>query len=236
MMNLWIFDSGFIFLVLPAMAFALYAQAKVKSTYNRFARVAARGRISGAQVARDLLERGGLSNVPVRQTPGELTDHYDPRTREVKLSPAVFQGNSLAALGIAAHEVGHALQHHDGYAPLAIRNSIVPLAGFGSRAALPLFFIGFLFSGGGDGGFGVLMMDLGIAVFFFAVLFQIVTLPVEFNASNRAIASLGGGGYLEGRELDGAKAVLNAAALTYVAAMAVSLAHLFRLILLRNRS
>ncbi len=235
MMNLWIFDSGFIFLVLPAMAFALYAQAKVKSTYNRYAKVAARGRISGAQVARDLLEHAGVSNVSVRQTPGELTDHYDPRSREVKLSPQIFQGNSLAALGIAAHEVGHALQHNDGYAPLAIRNSIVPLAGFGSRAAFPLFFIGFLFSAG-TGEFGILLMDIGIVVFSFAVLFQIVTLPVEFNASNRAIASLGGGGYLEGRELDGAKAVLNAAALTYVAAMAVSLAHLFRMILLRGRN
>lgn len=232
---MWFFDSGFIFLVLPAMAFALYAQAKVKSTYNRFARVAARGRISGAQVARNMLEQSGLSNVPVLQTPGELTDHYDPRTREVKLSAPVFQGNSLAALGIAAHEVGHALQHHEGYAPLAIRNSIVPLAGFGSRAAFPLFFIGFLFSAG-EGGLGLLLMDIGIAVFFFAVLFQIVTLPVEFNASSRAVAALGGGGYLQERELNGARQVLNAAALTYVAAMAVSLAHLFRLILLRNRS
>jgi len=232
---MWIFDSGFIFLVLPAMGFALYAQAKVKSTYKRFARVAARSRISGGQLARDLLERSGLSNVRVLQTPGELTDHYDPRSREVKLSAPIFQGNSLAALGIAAHEVGHALQHNDGYAPLAIRNSIVPLAGFGSRAAFPLFFIGFLFSAG-EGSFGELLMSIGIVVFFFAVLFQIVTLPVEFNASSRAIASLGGGGYLDGQELDGAKAVLNAAALTYVAAMAVSLAHLFRLILLRNRS
>ncbi len=232
---MWIFDSGFIFLVLPAMAFALYAQAKVKSTYNRFSRVAARGRISGGQLARDLLERRGLSNVRVLQTPGELTDHYDPRSREVKLSAPIFQGNSLAALGIAAHEVGHALQHSDGYAPLVIRNSIVPVAGFGSRAAFPLFFIGFLFSAG-DGGFGTILMDIGIIVFFFAVLFQIVTLPVEFNASSRAIASLDGGGYLQGQELHGAKAVLNAAALTYVAAMAVSLAHLFRLILLRNRS
>ena len=234
-MNLWIFDSGFIFLVLPALAFALYAQAKVKSTYNRYAKVAARGRINGGQVARDLLEHAGLSNVKVLQTPGELTDHYDPRSREVKLSAPIFQGNSLAALGIAAHEVGHAIQHHDGYAPLAIRNSIVPLAGFGSRAAFPLFFIGFLFSAG-QGEFGILLMDIGIVVFSFAVLFQIVTLPVEFNASSRAITSLAGGGYLEGRELDGAKAVLNAAALTYVAAMAVSLAHLFRMILLRGRN
>ena len=233
-MNLWIFDSGFIFLVLPAMAFALYAQAKVKSTYNRYAKVAARGRVTGGQVARDLLDHTGMSNVRVLQTPGELTDHYDPRSKEVKLSAPIFKGNSLAALGIAAHEVGHALQHNDGYAPLAIRNSIVPLAGFGSRAAFPIFLIGFLFSAG-EGGFGLLLMDIGIVVFSFAVLFQIITLPVEFNASNRAIASLSGGGYLQGRELDGAKAVLNAAALTYVAAMAVSLAHLFRLILLRGR-
>lgn len=234
---MWFIDSGFIVFVLPAMIFALYAQGKVKSAYARYSRVAARSRVSGGDVAMDLLRRAGLSDIPVLQTPGELTDHYDPRRREVKLSAPVFQGNSIAALGIAAHEVGHALQHAGGYAPLAIRNAIVPMAGFGSRAAFPLFFIGFLFSAGAaEGNFGLLLMDIGIAVFLFAILFQIITLPVEFNASSRAVASLADGGYLEERELNGAREVLNAAALTYVAAMAVALAHLFRLLMLRNRS
>lgn len=231
---MWFFDSGFILFVLPAMAFALYAQAKVKSAYARNARLYARSGISGGQLARELLRDAGLHDVSVRQTEGHLSDHYDPRSREVKLSAPVFQENSIAALGIAAHEVGHALQHAGGYAPLAVRNAIVPLAGFGSRAAFPLFFIGFLFSAG-QGSFGLLLMDLGIAVFLFAVLFQAITLPVEFNASSRAISSLAGGGYLQGKELYGAREVLNAAALTYVAAMAVALAQLFRLLLLRNR-
>ncbi|MEW5921792.1 MAG: zinc metallopeptidase [Bacillota bacterium] len=231
---MWFFDSGFIIFVLPAMLFALYAQAKVKSAYYRYSQIAARSRLSGGQVARELLRHAGLDDVRVLQTEGNLTDHYDPRSREVKLSAPVFQGNSLASLGIAAHEVGHALQHAGGYAPLAIRNAIVPLAGFGSRAAFPLFFIGFLFSAG-EGTLGFLLMDIGIAVFFFAVLFQAVTLPVEFNASRRALASLAGGGYLQGHEIDGAREVLNAAALTYIAAMAVALAQLFRLLFLRNR-
>ncbi len=231
---MWFLDSGLIIFVLPAMLFALYAQAKIKSAYAKYSQIAARSRFSGGEVAKEMLRHAGLGNVRVLPTEGHLTDHYDPRRREVKLSAPVFQGNSLAALGIAAHEVGHALQHASGYAPLAIRNAIVPLAGFGSQAAFPLFFIGFLFSAG-TGSLGFLLMDIGIAVFFFAVLFQVITLPVEFNASRRALASLADGGYLQGRELDGAREVLNAAALTYVAAMAVALAQLFRLLLLRNR-
>ena len=145
--------------------------------------------------------------------------------------PQVYGDSSLAALGIAAHEVGHAIQHDTDYLPLGIRNSIVPLANLGSRAAFPLFFIGFIFSGGGL----EILMDIGIAVFLFAVLFQAITLPVEFNASNRAIAILEGGGYLNSQELNGAKQVLSAAALTYVAALAVAFAQLFRLLLVRNR-
>ncbi|MGI6328485.1 MAG: zinc metallopeptidase [Dethiobacteria bacterium] len=228
---MWFFDTGMIIFVIPAMIFAMYAQSKVRSAYARYSRVRSSSSITGAQVARTLLDRAGLEEVKVVQTQGQLTDHYDPRQKVVRLSPQVYGDSSLAALGIAAHEVGHAIQHDTDYLPLGIRNSIVPLANLGSRAAFPLFFIGFIFSGGGL----EILMDIGIAVFLFAVLFQAITLPVEFNASNRAIAILEGGGYLNSQELNGAKQVLSAAALTYVAALAVAFAQLFRLLLLRNR-
>lgn len=228
---MWFIDSGMILFVLPAMFFALYAQNKVRNTYARYSRLYPAGSLTGAQVARSLLDNAGLDQVKVVQTEGQLTDHYDPRSRVVRLSTPIYGNNSLAALGIAAHEVGHALQHDGGYLPLGVRNSIFPLAGFGSRAAFPLFFIGFLFSAGGL----AFLMDLGIALFLFAVIFQAITLPVEFNASSRAVALLESGGYLHGEELTGVKQVLNAAALTYVAAMAVALGQLFRLLMLRNR-
>jgi Zn-dependent membrane protease YugP len=228
---MWFFDTGMIIFVIPAMILAMYAQSKVRSAYVRYSRVRSSSSITGAQVARTLLDRAGLEEVKVVQTQGQLTDHYDPRQKVVRLSPQVYGDSSLAALGIAAHEVGHAIQHDTDYLPLGIRNSIVPLANLGSRAAFPLFFIGFIFSGGGL----EILMDIGIAVFLFAVLFQAITLPVEFNASNRAIAILEGGGYLNSQELNGAKQVLSAAALTYVAALAVAFAQLFRLLLLRNR-
>jgi Zn-dependent membrane protease YugP len=229
--KMWFIDSGMILFVLPAMFFAMYAQNKVRNTYARYSRLYSASSLTGAQVARLLLDNAGLEQVKVVQTEGQLTDHYDPRTRVVRLSASIYGNNSLAALGIAAHEVGHALQHDGDYLPLGIRNSIVPLAGFGSRAAFPLFFIGFIFSSGGLAFF----MDIGIALFLFAVIFQAITLPVEFNASNRAISLLENGGYLHGEELLGAKQVLSAAALTYVAAMAVALGQFLRLLMLRNR-
>ncbi|MGI6317148.1 MAG: zinc metallopeptidase [Firmicutes bacterium] len=228
---MWFFDTGMIIFVIPAMIFAMYAQSKVRSAYGRYSRVHSSSSMTGAQVARTLLNQAGLEEVKVVQTQGQLTDHYDPRQKVVRLSPQVYGDSSLAALGIAAHEVGHAIQHDTDYLPLGIRNSIVPLASLGSRAAFPLFFIGFIFSGSGL----EILMDIGIAVFLFAVLFQAITLPVEFNASNRAIAILEGGGYLNSQELNGAKQVLSAAALTYVAALAVAFAQLFRLLLLRDR-
>lgn len=228
---MWFFDTGMIIFVIPAMIFAMYAQSKVRSAYGRYSRVHSSSSMTGAQVARTLLNQAGLEEVKVVQTQGQLTDHYDPRQKVVRLSPQVYGDSSLAALGIAAHEVGHAIQHDTDYLPLGIRNSIVSLASLGSRAAFPLFFIGFIFSGSGL----EILMDIGIAVFLFAVLFQAITLPVEFNASNRAIAILEGGGYLNSQELNGAKQVLSAAALTYVAALAVAFAQLFRLLLLRDR-
>lgn len=228
---MWFFDSGMILFVLPAMFFAMYAQNKVKSAYAHYSRLYPAGKLTGAQVARLLLDNAGLEQVKVLQVEGRLTDHYDPRSKVVRLSAPIYGDSSLASLGIAAHEVGHALQHDHDYLPLSIRNSFVPLAGFGSQAAFPLFLIGFFFGGGGLSVF----MDIGIALFLFAVLFQVITLPVEFNASSRALVLLQDGGYLRGEELSGAKKVLNAAALTYVAALAVALAQFFRLLMLRNR-
>ncbi|MGI6097648.1 MAG: zinc metallopeptidase [Dethiobacteria bacterium] len=216
--------------VIPALLFTLYAQSRVSGAYAKFSRIAAARGFTGAQVASQLLQDAGIDHVRVEQTRGTLTDHYDPRKKVVRLSPQVYGGSSLAAIGIAAHEVGHAIQHDQFFAPLAIRNALFPLASLGSQLAMPLFFIGLFFAG-----FDFLM-DVGIAVFLFAVLFQALTLPVEFNASSRALHLLDEGGFLVGKELAGAKQVLNAAALTYVAAMAVALTQLFRLLILRNSS
>ncbi len=224
----WFFDSGFIIFVIPAMIFAFYAQSKVKSAYAKFAKVYASRKLTGGQVARQLLDDAGLEHVEVVQTEGHLTDHYDPRNKVIRLSPDVYGNSSLAALGITAHEVGHAIQHDTDYLPLTIRNSFVPIAGLGSQAAFPLFFIGFLFQQG-------FLMDIGIAVFLFALFFHAITLPVELNASKKALTVLASGEYLRGEELNGARKVLQAAALTYVAAMAVALAQLLRLLILRGR-
>lgn len=223
------FDPTYILLV-PAMILAVYAQMKVQSTFNQYLRVRASSGVTGAQVARDLLDKNNLTDVVVEITPGRLTDHYDPRTRKLRLSSEVYHGTSLAALGVAAHETGHALQHAQEYIPLNIRHAIFPVASFGSNLAFPLFFIGLLFGQG-----GTFLMDLGILLFTFAVLFQVVTLPVEFNASGRAIRMLESEGYLtRGGEVAGARKVLNAAALTYLAATATAVLQLLRLILLRG--
>ncbi|MBS3948871.1 MAG: zinc metallopeptidase [Dethiobacter sp.] len=222
-------DATFV-LIIPAMIFALWAQSRVQSTYQRYSRVAARSGVTGARVARKLLDDAGLTNVAVEIGKGHLTDHYDPRRRVVRLSPGVHQSNSLAALGIAAHEAGHAIQHGDAYIPLAFRNNIFPVASIGTHMAFPLFFVGLIFAQGGLGW----LMDLGILFFAFAVVFQLVTLPVEFNASNRAVALLEGAGYLSRDEVAPTRQVLNAAALTYIAATAVAVSQLIRLILLRN--
>jgi len=218
-------------LILPALLFAMWAQGRVRWAYQRFSRVPSRAGLTGAQVARRILDSAGLYDIPVEMTPGELTDHFDPRKKVVRLSPGVYQGSSLAALGIAAHETGHALQHDEGYFPLAFRNNIFPVAYLGSQLAFPLFFIGFIFSTGALAG----LMDIGILLFCFAIIFQLVTLPVEFNASNRAIARLTSGGYLTTEEVGPTKQVLSAAALTYVAAVAVAVTQLLRLLILRGR-
>jgi uncharacterized protein len=222
------FDPTMI-LLLPAIALALWAQGKVRSNYNKYSKVASRGGLSGADVARRILSSNGLADVEVRGVDGQLSDHYNPRDRSVNLSPAVYQGRSLAALAIAAHETGHAMQHGEAYFPLTMRSAIAPSVSIGSTLAFPLFFVGFIFAA--KVGW---LMDVGIWFFSAAVVFHMVTLPVEFNASSRAMAILKNDGYLAQDEAVGAKKVLDAAAMTYVAAAAVSVMHLVRLLILRG--
>lgn len=220
------FDPTYILLI-PALILALYAQSKVSSTFGKYSRIAARSYKTGADVARELLDQAGLHDVPVERIGGHLTDHYDPRRRVMRLSPEVYSGNSIAALAVAAHETGHAIQHAANYVPLNIRNGLFPVASLGSQLAFPLFFIGFIFA-------SPTLMDVGVWFFLAALAFQVVTLPVEFDASRRAMRLLEAGGYLTREEAPGARAVLSAAALTYVAAVAVALMHLLRLLILRN--
>ena len=227
-MMMYPYDSSIV-LVLIAMFIAMAAQFRVKSTFDRYSRVGARRGITADQVARMLLDRFGLASVAVKQVGGQLTDHYDPRDKTLSLSDSVYGNSSIAAIGVAAHEVGHAIQHSVGYAPLGIRNSIVPVVNFGSTLAIPIFFIGLLFR-------GPVLMEIGILLFLGVVIFHLVTLPVEFNASSRAVDILRQTGALEGQELDGASSVLNAAAWTYVATTVVAVMHLVRLIILKNSS
>ncbi len=221
------YDPTFILLI-PALLLALYAQFLVKSTFAKYSRVPASSGLTGAEVAEHLLRDGGLSQVEIEEVPGELTDHYDPRSKTLRLSPPISRSKSVAALGIAAHEVGHALQHKEAMGVFQIRQSIVPVANLGSSLAFPLFFIGLIMSAKS-------LMDIGILLFTGAVLFQLVTLPVEFNASARALALLQNRGYLAETEVRHARKVLNAAALTYVAATAMAVLQLLRLLLLRSQ-
>ncbi len=222
---MFFFDWTMILLV-PAIILSLYAQFKVKSTFSKYSEVMARNRVTGAQVARNMLQQKRMS-VQVERTPGQLTDHYDPRQRVLRLSEPVHDSYSLAALGVAAHETGHAIQHEEGYFPLGFRNSLVPIANFGSTLAFPLLLIGLLM-----GSNGLPLARLGVYAFTAVVLFQLITLPVEFNASNRAIRLLADGGYITQEEIQPTKAVLNAAALTYVAAALMAFLNLVRLLMI----
>ncbi|WP_418790485.1 zinc metallopeptidase [Phosphitispora sp. TUW77] len=218
------FDSSLIILI-PGLILAMYAQFKVQSTFARYLRVRAASGYTGAQVAAKLLEEAGINDVNIEQTGGHLSDHYDPKKKALRLSQEVYNGSSLASLGVAAHETGHAIQHHNDYLPLNIRANLVPVAQFGSFMAFPIFFIGLIFQSGW-------MLSAGIYLFTAVVLFQIVTLPVEFNASSRALVGLEKGGYISRAEVGGTKKVLNAAALTYVAAVLMSVLQLVRLLLI----
>ncbi len=218
------------FLIIPALILALFAQARVRGAYNRFARVFAASGVTGAEAARRILQTGGAGEIAVEKIPGQLTDHYDPRKKVLRLSEGVHDNASIAALGIAAHEAGHALQHATGYAPLNLRNAIYPVASIGSTLAFPLFIMGFILSSRGPS----VLMDIGILLFAGAVFFSVITLPVEFDASKRAMALLSERGFLAGPELDGARKVLSAAALTYVASTAMAVTQLLRMFMLRG--
>ncbi len=209
------------------MILAFWTQSNVQSVYQKFKRVRHSSGMSGAQTAEYILRRNGINDVSVREVKGTLTDHYNPRTKEVCLSSDIYHGASISSVTIAAHEVGHAMQHANGYVPLSLRASILPFAQLGSGAAIPLFFIGFLFS-------FPFLMDLGIIFFAGAFLFQVVTLPVEFNASARAVNQLSNGINMQNEETVYSRRVLRAAALTYVASTLVALVHLIRLIILRG--
>lgn len=222
------FDPTMIILI-PTIILTLYAQNKVNSNFNKYLRIPTKKGYTGLQVARLLLDQNGLKDIPIELTRGKLSDHYDPGKKVLRLSGEVYRGNSIASVSVAAHEVGHAIQHANDYAPLILRNKVFPIAKFGSSAAWIFIFVGLLIPSMGS------LIDVGIILFATAVLFQIITLPVEFNASSRALDLLDGNGVLLNNEEQGAKKVLSAAALTYVAAMASGIAQLLRLLLVRGR-
>lgn len=222
------FDSTWFLLVLPAFLLALWAQIRVKGTYAKYSEVrSARGE-TASSVARRILDDHGLGYVQIEHISGNLTDHYDPSTNVVRLSDSVYSSTSIAAIGVAAHECGHAVQHAEEYGPLKIRNAVIPITKIGSTLAIPLFFAGLLLN------FKALM-GVGVILFSLVAIFQLITLPVEYNASRRAFATIEERGILLEDEVRGAKKVLSAAALTYVAALASTLAQLLRLILLSRR-
>ena len=216
-----------IILLIPAMLFSLWAQFKVKGAFSRYSEVRAASGVTADQVSRALLDRFGLDNVRVERIQGHLTDHYDPRSKVLRLSDAVSGNSSIAAIGVAAHEVGHAIQDKEGDAFLRRRNSIVPVVSIGSTMSMPLFFIGLIM------GYTPLL-NIGILLFCGVLVFHLVTLPVEFDASARALKLLSETGLLAGNEVGGAKAVLDAAALTYIAALVMTILQLIRLIALRG--
>lgn len=216
------------FLVLIGVLICSIASAKVRSTYNRYNRVRSSSGMTGAQAAERILRAAGITDVSIRHVSGNLSDHYDPRTKTVNLSDTVYGSQSVAAIGVAAHECGHVMQHAHGYFPLTFRSALVPVANIGSTLAWPLILIGLFFSGKSSS----LFIQFGILLFSLAVLFQLVTLPVEFNASRRALASVEQLGLLSSDEIPKTRRVLSAAALTYVASAAAAILQLLRLILL----
>lgn len=231
------FDVTYLILVLPAVLFAMVASARVNSTFHKYStQYSVRG-ITGAEAARRVLDANGLQHIRIEHISGNLTDHFDPRSGVIRLSDNVYGNTSTAAIGVACHEAGHAVQHAVGYFPIRLRSAIIPITNIGSKLAMPLILIGLLFSGSNEamGGF----INLGLACFGLSTVFQLVTLPTEFNASHRALEAIESGNLLTQEEMNGARKTLRAAAMTYVAALAVSLMQLFRLILLfgnRGRS
>lgn len=213
-------------LLLPAIIIAVWAQIRVKSAYKKYAQISTRSGLTGVEAAVDILQRAGVNSIEIEMIPGQMTDHYDPVKKVLRLSHDVYAGNSIAAVGIAAHEVGHAIQDANNYMPMRLRHFMYPVSSLGSTLAFPLIFAGVFFEFSASS----LLINLGIWLFCAAVAFTIVTLPVEFNASRRAIQALSNGGYLSREELAGVRKVLSAAALTYVAAAAVAILQLLRLL------
>ncbi|GFZ29687.1 neutral zinc metallopeptidase [Clostridium zeae] len=221
------FDSTFLLLV-PAMLISIYAQSKISSTFNKYSKVKSYNGYTGAQVARIILDDSGLHNIPIELVSGKLSDHYDPRQKVLRLSQDVYYSNSVASIGVAAHEVGHAIQHKNSYAPLIIRNTIVPAVNIGSNFSWILFVLGFML--------GIRpLITFGILLFSAVVVFQLITLPVEFNASSRALKILKSRNILYPDEVKGAQKVLSAAAMTYVAATLMAISQLLRLIVISDR-
>ncbi len=221
-------DRYYLILIIPTMLFALWAQSKVSSTFNKYSRVRSSRGYTAAQICRQILDGNGLYNVRIEHIAGNLTDHFDPTTNVVRLSDSVYNSTSVASIGVAAHEVGHAIQHATGYFPIRIRSAIIPITNFGSKLSMPLILLGFIMQ-------AQPLINLGIILFSLMTLFQLVTLPVELNASGRALRTLEGDNILYGEEVSQARQVLTAAALTYVAALLTSAAQLLRLILLYGR-
>lgn len=228
-MGYYYWDPTYILVVIGAVI-CMIASARVKGTFNKYSQLRSMSGMNGAQVAQSVLQAAGIYDVQVRHVSGSLTDHYDPRTKTVNLSDPVYNATSVAALGVAAHECGHAIQHAKSYAPLSIRSALVPIANFGSMLAWPVILIGLLFNTRSSG----LIIDIGILLFSAAVLFQLVTLPVEFDASRRALVMLRTQGILADDELRYTRRVLKSAALTYVASAAAAILQLLRIILITN--
>ena len=221
-------DRYYWILIIPTMLFAFWAQSRVSSTFNKYSRVMSRGGYTAAEICRRILDSNGLYHVRIEHISGNLTDHFDPSTNVVRLSDTVYGSRSVASIGVAAHVVGHAIQHAVGYVPIRVRAAIIPITNIGSKLSMPLILLGFLFQ-------WQPIVNLGIILFSLMTLFQLVTLPVELNASRRALKTLEGDSILYGEEVSQAKSVLTAAALTYVAALLTSAAQLLRLILIYGR-
>ena len=228
-MGYYYWDPTYILVVIGAVI-CMIASARVKGTFNKYSQLRSMSGMNGAQVAQRVLQAAGIYDVQVRHVSGSLTDHYDPRTKTVNLSDPVYNATSVAALGVAAHECGHAIQHAKSYAPLSIRSALVPIANFGSMLAWPVILIGLFFNTRSSG----LIIDIGILLFSAAVLFQLVTLPVDFDASRRALVMLRTQGILADDELKYTRRVLKSAALTYVASAAAAILQLLRIILITN--
>ena len=223
----WFYYDSTMLIVIPALIFTIWAQIKVNSSFNKYSNIRISRGLTGADVARRILDANGLGYVRIEKVRGSMTDHFDPRVNVVRLSETVHDVSSIAAVGVAAHEVGHAIQYARGYAPIKVRTAIIPMTRVGSMLAMPIFLLGLFLA-------VEPFLLIGIALYSLVTLFQLITLPVEFNASNRAMQTLRTEGILYGDELAGAKEVLSSAAMTYVAALASSLLSLLRLIVLAN--